>query len=96
VLRKHEVLGSEGANITWLSLADHKTVTFERGVEAETRACGSGAVAAYMAYKKLMSNNGASMEARDFYFPGGKLQVKEEGAQYWLRGKTHIVYKGSL
>ncbi len=95
-LRHHSVLGEAGANVTWFSLADHKCVTFERGVEAETRACGSGAVAAFMARKKFMSASEDLISDSEFFFPGGRLLVRENEGQFWLRGSAHIVYKGSI
>ncbi len=53
-LRWHPALGDEGANVNWVSLVPDMSGygagrwryrTFERGVEAETLACGTGAVA---------------------------------------------------
>lgn len=49
VLRSHPALGSEGANIHFVDLdppAGFRIRSFERGVEAETLACGTGVVAA--------------------------------------------------
>ena len=51
-LRSLETLGPEGANVNFVSLSDPTTGairTFERGVEAETLACGSGSMAAVFA-----------------------------------------------
>ncbi len=48
VLRRHPALGAAGANVNWVSArADGRWRyrTFERGVEGETLACGTGAVA---------------------------------------------------
>jgi diaminopimelate epimerase len=48
-LRHHAALGSEGANVDWVETrpgADaYRLRTYERGVEAETLACGTGAAA---------------------------------------------------
>ncbi len=49
LLRAHRDLGSDGANIHFVCLEPPKRFrirSFERGVEAETLACGTGAVAA--------------------------------------------------
>lgn len=49
VLRAHPDLGSEGANVHFVDLdppAGFRIRSFERGVEAETLACGTGVVAA--------------------------------------------------
>lgn len=47
-LRRHASLGSAGANVNWVSPRADGTWryrTFERGVEGETLACGTGAIA---------------------------------------------------
>ena len=49
ILRSHPALGSEGANVHFVDLdppAGFRIRSFERGVEAETLACGTGIVAA--------------------------------------------------
>ena len=48
-LRSHPLLGAEGANVhvvTWSSPSRFEIRSFERGVEAETLACGTGVLAA--------------------------------------------------
>ena len=48
-IRQHETFSPEGVNVDFVSYASPNRVrmrTFERGVEAETGACGTGAVAA--------------------------------------------------
>lgn len=49
VLRRHPALGAAGANISFTHTVDAQRLeirTFERGVEAETLACGGGVIAA--------------------------------------------------
>ena len=53
-LRRLDVLGPAGANVNLVSLDDVSTGavrTFERGVEAETLACGSGSMASVFALR---------------------------------------------
>ena len=51
-LRRHADLGPEGANVNLVELATRdagRIRTFERGVEGETQACGSGSIASVIA-----------------------------------------------
>jgi diaminopimelate epimerase len=72
--RHHQDLGSAGANVTFYTAEKDsliKAVTFERGVEDYTQACGTGAVAAaYTHFKKTKSRN------VDVHMPGGVLSVQ--------------------
>ncbi|MBS1983957.1 MAG: diaminopimelate epimerase [Bdellovibrionales bacterium] len=91
-LRSHPSLGSAGANVTFVAQPHFETVSFERGVEAETLACGSGAMAAFLALESL----GAPFAGRplQFKFPGGTLQVSRQTDGVWLAGPARIVFKG--
>jgi diaminopimelate epimerase len=47
-IRWNEVFQSQGTNVNFIEQKDSKTIllrTYERGVEAETLACGTGSVA---------------------------------------------------
>jgi diaminopimelate epimerase len=51
-LRHHERFGTAGTNVDFVEVVDRGTVamrTFERGVEGETLACGSGSIATALA-----------------------------------------------
>lgn len=72
-LRALEALGDDGANVHLVARRDGTTLirTFERGVEAETLACGSGCMAAAFALRaageatdglELVSRSGAVLE----------------------------------
>jgi diaminopimelate epimerase len=54
-LRSHPAIGPEGANVDLVSVDDDGLVirTFERGVEGETLACGSGCMAASFALRQV-------------------------------------------
>ncbi len=65
ILRRHPALGPGGANVHFVELAAGGVLairSFERGVEAETWACGSGAVAAALGW--LAEKGGSSLVCR--------------------------------
>lgn len=89
--RHHKDLGKEGANVTfYVKEKDNliKAVTFERGVEDYTQACGTGAVAA--AYVESAKSKTKSI---DVHMPGGILLVQfpEEGGQPLMTGEAVFV-----
>jgi diaminopimelate epimerase len=98
-LRHHPTL-SEGANVNFVSRRPDGSFTyrtFERGVEAETLACGTGAVATAI----LLSSWGESAKETVLWTRSGlPLTVSlrhEKGA--WLpslRGEGRIVFEGSI
>lgn len=72
-VRRHPSLGSAGANVTFYSVesAGHiHAVTFERGVEDYTLACGTGAVAA--AFVHHDERQSVNVEVT---MPGGNMRV---------------------
>jgi len=98
-LRSHPSLGAEGANVTWLSLKNLSTLTYERGVEAETFACGSGAIAAFLGLNALrLTQEKDFLPEVTFHFPGGALTVKEEAGSknLWLSGYAKKVFTGTI
>lgn len=85
-LRKVSDFGPEGANITFVyetTDSSIKAVTFERGVEAFTRACGTGAVAAAAVAGK-----------KHIIMPGGSLYISNasEGQRPLLRGPVQFEF----
>jgi diaminopimelate epimerase len=97
-LRRHPSLDPEGANITWLSLKTLEAVTFERGVENETLACGSGALSAFLAYQFYCAEQKAKVpKLLKLNFPGGELQVSHQArSEFWLGGPTRLVFEGDV
>ncbi|QDK36139.1 diaminopimelate epimerase [Bdellovibrio sp. NC01] len=72
--RSHKDLGAAGANVTYYAIESEnkiRAVTFERGVEDYTLACGTGAVAAAMVYAK--EKNLSRVEVQ---MPGGAMEVQ--------------------
>jgi diaminopimelate epimerase len=98
LLRSHELLGSEGANINFVSPGPGFWLirTFERGVEGETLACGTGTVAAALA---LASRSEARLPLTFRSRGGPDLSVRAlvnpaRASEIWLQGQCRLVYRG--
>ena len=103
VLRRHPDLGPEGANVTVVGAPKngrHAIRTFERGVEGETLACGSGAIAA----AAVLARSGA-VSPIEFVPPSGIPLTAAFGAgqadghepgRFTLAGEAAIVFEGRL
>ena len=69
-----------------------KIRTYERGVEDETLACGTGITAAALVLvRKLGRNFPVELMAR-----GGRLKVAELQQELWLSGEALQVYRGNI
>jgi diaminopimelate epimerase len=98
-LRSHSTM-TTGANVNFVSPAaggGWRVRTYERGVEAETLACGSGAVATAI----LLTTWGEASGAVKIRTSSGRtLQVRlSRDGQCWmpsLAGEGCVVYQGSL
>lgn len=92
--------GPSGSNVNFVSQKDsgYQMRTYERGVEAETLSCGTGATAVAIALKEV---NGLNQESITLETLGGKLTVsstKKDGkyVNVWLSGPVNCVFKGTL
>jgi diaminopimelate epimerase len=107
LLRRDGGLGSPGANVNFVTLEDAGSAatsarlrvrTFEKGVEAETLACGTGSIASSM----VAALTGRSEERHfDVHMPGGVLGVGFSGPPdapeaLYLEGPADVIYRGSL
>lgn len=98
-LRYDERFGSSGSNVNFIEPSGDslKIRTYERGVEAETYACGTGAVAsAIIAHQQFPDKYHFVLEAL-----GGTLEVRFEkkDKQYcniWLKGPAQFVFEGAI
>jgi len=101
MVRFHPVFGTAGTNVDFVEAAGpgHIVVrTYERGVEDETLACGTGAVASAVAASE--SVNGGSPPIR-VDMPGGTLRVNfdRRGSRFEsvrLAGPVQKVYYGFI
>jgi diaminopimelate epimerase len=100
-IRFHSRFQPAGTNANFVQLVNRtrlKVRTYERGVEDETLACGTGAVASALIAAKL----GQADSPVEVQTTGGEVlkiyfQPKEEGfGRVYLEGDTRVVYEGDL
>lgn len=85
---------AQGTNVNFVKVLGEKIVsarTYERGVEGETLACGTGAVAIA---RHLRQTKGWQKTA--LYVPGGILEARFEADDCWLAGPIIQVFSGEL
>lgn len=100
-IRHHARFSPKGTNANFMMVIDpdHLEIrTYERGVEDETLACGTGAIAcALAASSRKMVSSPVKVKTRG----GEELMIyfqERDGSfdQVWLEGNTSIVYKARL
>jgi diaminopimelate epimerase len=90
-----------GTNVNFVEIFDDEIFvrTYERGVEDETLACGTGSTAAAIAASLFLESD---QNVWDVEVMGGNLQVsfdrKEDGTfeNVWLTGPAEKVFEGSI
>jgi len=107
-IRSDAALAPAGANVNFVEVVDGDTAhirarTYEKGVEGETLACGTGAVAAAVASRLAGRVNADDIAVE---MPGGTLRVgfslangastAEEIRNLTLEGPATVVYLGTL
>ncbi len=88
-LKQEKAFLADGVNVTFFqdtNLGQIESVTFERGVENFTYACGTGAIAA--AY---VLTQGTAEKPTTVQVPGGTLQVHWQGGHPFLTGPAKVV-----
>lgn len=99
LLRSDPALGEAGANVNFVEVdgPDRLRVrTFEKGVEAETRACGTGAVASALVAQAAGRVAGPRIEV---VMPGGTLVVGLPGGAatgHTLSGPAVATFRGTV
>lgn len=100
-IRYGELYGKLGSNINFVKKVDDKTFslrTYERGVEDETLACGTGATAVAIAMNAIGETNETDVNLN---VEGGKLvvsfdKVGEHFTNVFLKGPAEFVFKGTI
>ncbi len=100
-IRYHEMFKPSGTNVNFVKIEEKngkkflKVRTYERGVEAETLACGTGSSAsAYIAYKLGLIENPVNVLTR-----GGEvltIYIDETENKIYLEGDTIFVFEGKI
>jgi diaminopimelate epimerase len=96
-VRWHKRFSPRGVNVDFVEVLKGDLIkirTYERGVEAETLACGTGAVASAIIAtsknrKKVLTKSGEILKVC-FEKNRGKIN------NVWLEGKADLVYKGEI
>jgi len=100
-IRFHNLFAPAGTNVNFASIKNKNTIeirTYERGVEDETLACGTGSVASAMI---IAHNRGIKPPLKVITRSGCILTIhfKEKGGDFYdvyLEGDARIIYKGEL
>lgn len=100
-VREHQMFAPKGTNVNFLYRRDDKAIairTYERGVESETLACGTGVVASALIFAAA---NNLSGPIRVFVRGGDELSVDFERpgdrfAKVTLTGPAEFVFDGEI
>ncbi len=98
-LRRHPTLAPDGANVDWVQAgeAECSLRTYERGVEAETLACGTGAAAAAVVLCRLgQATSPVAVRTRGGDLLTVLVEDKEPESGLWLRGPAVEVFGGEV
>jgi diaminopimelate epimerase len=100
-IRYHREFQPGGTNVNFMEVIDRQTIrvrTYERGVEDETLACGTGAVASAL----ISSQKGLVESPVDVRVKSGETlkiyfhKTSGEFKDIYLEGKAKVVYEGRL
>ena len=100
-IRTHGEFAPAGANVNFAQISGDSSLTlrtYERGVENETLACGTGAVAtAILAATRRLVTAPVDVQVRSgeilkIYFEGVGAEVRD----VYMEGETRLVYQGEM
>ena len=98
-IRYHQEFSPAGTNVDFVEIVGDNVLrvrTYERGVENETLACGTGSVASALIYvlksamSKMINVSTAGGEVLKVYFTRSRDSINS----VWLEGKAKVVYTG--
>jgi diaminopimelate epimerase len=95
LLRHHPLFHPRGTNVNFATLQSNGSIhvrTFERGVEGETLACGTGAAAVACIGAKIYSLPSPIA----IHFPGGMIEVSLDASGIALTGEARKVFGGTF
>jgi len=100
-IRSHPAFEPAGTNVDFVEIIGPGRIrvrTYERGVEGETLACGTGAVASAIISSRFKDAGDPPIQVE---MPGGTLTVdfKNKGNSFgdvWLKGRVEFVYEGRM
>lgn len=90
-IRFDSTFAPDGTNVNFITVSDTNFIrirTYERGVEEETLACGTGAVAAFLAAASE-NNEPVTVQSR-----GGQLTIFRKEKHLFLNGSARITFVG--
>ncbi len=98
-VRFHKKFYPAGTNVNFVELLGNDTIairTYERGVEGETLACGTGSTASAIIFA-LLNNLDSVVQVKTQSQEVLKVYFEKKGNNFknvWLEGSAKIVYKG--
>ncbi len=94
-VRYHKAFSPAGTNVDFVTPIDRENAkirTYERGVEGETFACGTGAVAAGV----ILREKGLTGDSVKIWTRGGEVLHVHLADGVYLEGGARVVYRGYL
>ena len=104
-IRYHQRFKPAGANVNFIEILNNNSLkirTYERGVEDETLACGTGSVASAIIAAGALGHRGTGAQNINIHTKSGEILKVYFNSNHnsisdvWLEGKAKIVYKGEI
>ena len=99
IIRHKTAIFPEGTNVNFIEITSPESLsirTFERGVEDETLACGTGTVAAAIMSHQLGKISSTTVEVKVKSGDTLQVQFNENMDEVFLTGPAKIIYEGSF